>query len=197
MSILSSEGPVNGSERLQLLRAELGLRIKNDLQNAAAINTNASALAQNLSRVHEILKDGIVDGGQSPAARALLLSLAIVARLLSDNAALADDNNVFAAELLLKLTNQADVKTLELAELVEGDSQDNSLLAIVNLKLLGTKNVKVTELCLQFSIAHVGEELSNLRECYRKSDIERYARHSKPATQTGQGFPCEYVLRYS
>ena len=165
MSILSSEGPVNGSERLQLLRAELGLRIKNDLQNAAALNTNASALAQNLRRVHEILKDGIVDGGQSPAARALLLSLSVVAGLLSNNAALADDNNVLATELLLEFSYQADVKTLELAELVEGHGQDDSLLAIVNLELLSTKNVEVTELSLQFAVAHVGKELSNLKCC--------------------------------
>ena len=165
MSILASQRLVHGSECLELLEAELGLRVKNDLQNAAAVNTNASALAQNLGRVHEILKDSIMNSGQSPAAGALLLSLAVVARLLSDNAALADDNNVLATELLLELANQADVKTLELAELVEGDGQDNSLLAIVNLELLGTKNVEVAELSLEFSIAHVDQELSDLSNC--------------------------------
>ena len=165
MSILSSKGPVHGSEGLELLGAELGLRIENDLQNAATIGANASALAQNLSGVHEILKDGIVDGGQSPAARALLLSLSVVAGLLSNNAALADDNNVLATELLLEFSYQADVKTLELAELVEGHGQDDSLLAIVNLELLSTKNVEVTELSLQFAVAHVGKELSNLKCC--------------------------------
>ena len=164
MSILAREGPVNGSKCLQLLGAELGLRIENDLQNAASINTDASALAQNFSRVHEILKDGIVNGSQSPAARALLLCLAVVAGLLSDNTAFADNHNVLATELLLKLTNQADVKTLELAELVEGDGQNNSLLAIINLELLGTKNVEVAELSLHFAIAHVGKELSNLTQ---------------------------------
>lgn len=165
MSILSSKGLVHGSECLELLGAELGLRIEDNLQNAATIGTNASALAQNLSGVHEILKDGIVDGGQSPAARALLLSLSVVAGLLSNNAALADDNNVLATELLLKFSYQADVKTLELAELVEGHGQDDSLLAIVNLELLSTKNVEVTELSLQFAVAHVGKELSNLKCC--------------------------------
>jgi hypothetical protein len=164
VSILAREGPVNGSKCLQLLGAELGLRIENDLQNAASINTDASALAQNFSRVHEILKDGIVNGSQSPAARALLLCLAVVAGLLSDNTAFADNHNVLATELLLKLTNQADVKTLELAELVEGDGQNNSLLAIINLELLGTKNVEVAELSLHFAIAHVGKELSNLTQ---------------------------------
>jgi hypothetical protein len=164
VSILAREGPVNGSKCLQLLGAELGLRIENDLQNAASINTDASARAQNLSRVHEILKDGIVNGSQSPAARALLLCLAVVAGLLSDNTAFADNHNVLATELLLKLTNQADVKTLELAELVEGDGQDNSLLAIINLELLGTKNVEVAKLSLHFAIAHVGKELSNLTQ---------------------------------
>ena len=165
MSILSSKGLVHGSECLELLGAELGLRIEDNLQNAATIGTNASALAQNLSGVHEILKDGIVDGGQSPAARALLLSLSVVAGLLSNNAALADDNNVLATELLLEFSYQADVKTLELAELVEGHGQDDSLLAIVNLELLSTKNVEVTELSLQFAVAHVGKELSNLKCC--------------------------------
>ena len=166
MSILARKGPVNSSKSLELLGAEFGLRIKNDLQNAAAINTNASALAQNLSRVHEILKDGIVDGGQSPAARALLLCLAVVAGLLGDDAALADDNDVLAAELLLELTNQADVKTLKLAELVEGDGQNNSLLAIINLELFGTENVEVIELGLHVTIAHVGKELSDLQQGY-------------------------------
>lgn len=165
MSILSSKGLVHGSECLELLGAELGLRIEDNLQNAATIGTNASALAQNLSGVHEILKDGIVDGGQSPAARALLLSLSVVAGLLSNNAALADDNNVLATELLLEFSYQADVKTLELAELVEGHGQDDSLLAIVNLELLSTKNVEITELSLQFAVAHVGKELSNLKCC--------------------------------
>ena len=166
MSILAREGPVNGSKCLQLLGAELGLRIENDLQNAASINTNASALAQNFSRVHEILKDGIVNGSQSPAARALLLCLAVVAGLLGDDAALADDNDVLTAELLLELTNQADVKTLKLAELVEGDGQNNSLLAIINLELFGTENVEVIELGLHVTIAHVGKELSDLQQGY-------------------------------
>ena len=166
MSILASKGPVHGSEGLELLGAELGLRIENDLQNAATIGTNASALAQNLSGVHEILKDSIMHSGQSPAARALLLSLAIVPGLLGDDAALADDNDVLAAELLLELTNQADVKTLKLAELVEGDGQNNSLLAIINLELFGTENVEVIELGLHVTIAHVGKELSDLQQGY-------------------------------
>ena len=164
VSILASQGLVHGSKSLKLLGAKLSLRVEDDFQNAATINTDASALAQNLSGVHEVLKNGIVNGSQSPAARALLLSLAVVARLLSDNAALADDNNVLATELLLELANQADVKTLELAELVEGDGQDNSLLAIVNLELLGTKNVEVAELSLHFAVAHIGKELRYLNE---------------------------------
>ena len=165
VSILASQGLVHGSKSLKLLGAKLSLRVEDDLQNAATINTNASALAQNLSGVHQVLKNGIVNGSQSPAARALLLCLAVVAGLLGDNAALADDNNVLATELLLEFSDQADVKTLELAELVEGDGQDDSLLAIVNLELLSTKNVEVTELSLQFAVAHVGKEPSNLKCC--------------------------------
>ena len=166
VSILASQGLVHGSKSLKLLGAKLSLRVEDDLQNAATINTNASALAQNLSGVHQVLKNGIVNGSQSPAARALLLCLAVVAGLLSDNTAFADNHNVLATELLLKLTNQADVKTLELAELVEGDGQNNSLLAIINLELLGTKNVEVAELSLHFAIAHVGKELSDLQQGY-------------------------------
>ena len=165
VSILASQGLVHGSKSLKLLGAKLSLRVEDDLQNAATINTNASALAQNLSGVHQVLKNGIVNGSQSPAARALLLCLAVVAGLLGDNAALADDNNVLATELLLQLTNQADVKTLKLAEFVEGDGQNNSLLAIINLELLGTENVEVVELGLHVTIAHVGKELSDLWGC--------------------------------
>ena len=164
VSILASQGLVHGSKSLKLLGAKLSLRVEDDLQNAATINTNASALAQNLSRVHEILKDCIVHGSQSAAARALLLCLAVVPGLLGDDAALANDDNVLASELLLELTDQADVKTLELAELVEGDGQNNSLLAIINLKLLGSKNVEVAELSLHFAVAHIGKELRYLNE---------------------------------
>ena len=166
VSILASQGLVHGSKSLKLLGAKLSLRVEDDLQNAATINTNASALAQNLSGVHQVLKNGIVNGSQSPAARALLLCLAVVAGLLGDDAALADDNDVLAAELLLELTNQADVKTLKLAELVEGDGQNNSLLAIINLELFGTENVEVIELGLHVTIAHVGKELSDLQQGY-------------------------------
>jgi len=164
VSILASKGPVHGSECLELLGAELGLRIEDDLEDAATVDADASALAQNLSRVHEILKDCIVHGSQSAAARALLLCLAVVPGLLGDDAALANDDNVLASELLLELTDQADVKTLELAELVEGDGQNNSLLAIINLKLLGSKNVEVAELSLHFAVAHIGKELRYLNE---------------------------------
>ena len=166
VSILASQRLVHGSKSLKLLGAKLSLWVEDDLQNAATINTNASALAQNLSGVHQVLKNGIVNGSQSPAARALLLCLAVVAGLLGDNAALANDNNVLATELLLELTNQADVKTLKLAELVEGDGQNNSLLAIINLELFGTENVEVIELGLHVTIAHVGKELSDLQQGY-------------------------------
>lgn len=85
------------------------LLVKDDLEELAAVLLGADALANNLNRVAEIGKDGVVDGGQSAGTGTLLLlgvAGASGALGAGENAARSKDQDVAVGELLLELTGQ-------------------------------------------------------------------------------------------
>ena len=108
LDLLAGEPLVDGGEGVDLV-LDVGrlLRVEVHLDDLAAVEAVARVLAHNLGRVHEVLEDRLVHGGERSAARALLLRLPLAGGRLAHNPALADDDDVLARELLLKLSGES------------------------------------------------------------------------------------------
>lgn len=136
------------------------LLVEDDLEVLGAVLLGAEALADDLDGVDEVGQDGVVDGGQSAGAGALLLlgvARAGGALGAGQDAARGQDQDVAVGELLLQLTGQAVgvgrqywvalvnmikmerslplLDTVETLQERDGDKDDNSLLAVANLDL--------------------------------------------------------------
>lgn len=114
------------------------LLIQDYLQSLAAIFFGTDALADNLNWVDEITKDGIVDSSESSGTRTLLSlgSAGSVAALWArENAASSEDYDVTVRELLLKLTGETLLDSVEACKGWDGDKDDNSLLAVADFNL--------------------------------------------------------------
>ena len=86
------------------------LLVQDNLEGLAAVLLGTDTLADNLDGVDEVAEDGVVDGGQSARAGALLgLVGARVDGALGagQDTALSNEEDVAVRELLLKLTGQA------------------------------------------------------------------------------------------
>lgn len=85
------------------------LLVEDDLEDLGVVLLGADALADDLDGVDEVGEDGVVDGGQSPGARALLGlggAAAVAALGARQDAAGSDDQHVAVGELLLELTGE-------------------------------------------------------------------------------------------
>lgn len=88
------------------------LLVEDDLEDLGAILLGAQTLSDNLDRVDEVGKDGVVHSGQSTRTWALLglAGAAAVAALgARQDAARGNDEDVAVGELLLKLTGEATI----------------------------------------------------------------------------------------
>lgn len=86
------------------------LLVEDDLEGLGAVLLGAEALADDLDGVDEVGQDGVVDGGQSAGAGALLLlGVARAGGSLGagQDAARGEDQDVAVGELLLQLTGEA------------------------------------------------------------------------------------------
>lgn len=86
------------------------LLIENDLEDLATILLGAQPLSDNLDGVDEISEDGVVHGGQSTRAWALLglrSATAVAALGAGQNTARCNDDDVTVRELLLEFTGEA------------------------------------------------------------------------------------------
>lgn len=85
------------------------LLVEDDLEDLGVVLLGADALADDLDGVDEVGEDGVVDGSQSPGARALLGlggAAAVAALGAGQDAAGSDDQHVAVGELLLELTGE-------------------------------------------------------------------------------------------
>lgn len=113
-----------------------------------AVQLDADALADDLSRVHEILQDGVVHVGERARARARLLHTRL-ARLLLENAALGAHDHMLAAELLLQLTHNTALDAVEVLQQRHGDEDNDRLTASADIDLLGGGDVDLAQIRLQ------------------------------------------------
>lgn len=84
------------------------LGVKEDLDNLVAILLCAHTLADNLGGEYKVGQDGVVDRGESPGARTLLLDTTAAARQ-RENTALCHEHNMAVREFLLKLTGKSNI----------------------------------------------------------------------------------------
>jgi len=117
-----------------------------------AIDANADAAVNNFGGVDNILEEGVMDGSEGARVGALLGGDAVSLGLLGENAALAEDDDVAARELLLELVHDALLDAVEVLDEAERDEDNHSLLAITEIDLLGARNLDRLELGLELSV---------------------------------------------
>lgn len=107
--VLAAESAVDGREGVELvLKQVLVLGVKVGLAELGAVLGDAGAAAGDLGREDEVVERSVLDGGQGARAGALLAELGVrLARLLGQDAALADEDDVLVRQLLLELAGEA------------------------------------------------------------------------------------------
>lgn len=113
--LLAAEGAVDGREGVELVLEEvLVLGVEVGLAELGAVLGDAGAAAGDLGGEDKVVEGGVLDGRESARAGALLAELGVrLARLLGEDAALADEDDVLVAELLLELTGEATESNLD------------------------------------------------------------------------------------
>ena len=71
------------------------------------------------------------------------------------NSLTPSSTDIISPELLLQLADKSGLDLVEVLKLSEGDEDDNSLAAATDLELLGSRDVKITEISLQLVGRHL------------------------------------------
>lgn len=137
---------VDAGESFELvLNVNLVLGVKEDLEGLGSVNLAPSPLSNNLSREHEVLKNSILHLGEGAAAGAGSLGAGHPSVALAKDGPVGDDHYVLARELLLKLADDLGLDLVELGEKLEGDGDDDGLLGVGDIDLLGGGDPKLGE----------------------------------------------------
>ena len=114
------------------------LLIENDLQDLASVLLCSESLSNNLDWVNDVGENGLVDRGQSSAARTLLSlrgARSVGSLGAGEDATRSDEQNVAVGELLLELTGQTLLNLVEAAEERDGDEDNDRTLAVADFEL--------------------------------------------------------------
>jgi hypothetical protein len=105
--VLASELTIDLAKSIDLVvNTSTLLGIKENLDNLVAVLLRTYTLADDLGGVDKITKDSVMDGGESPTARTLLLDARAATRKRED-ATLSNEDDVAVGELLLELTGES------------------------------------------------------------------------------------------
>ena len=115
--------------------------VEMNLEETSSVETETNPLADNLGGVDEVIEDSTVNGHQSAASWALLLLLVHFPSGLGQNPPLSDKDDMFTREFLLQFTDQAGLNLLEGLQLRHWHENNDRLLALADLDLLGSSNV--------------------------------------------------------
>jgi hypothetical protein len=168
VDVAASEAAVDLGVGVQaVVNATTLLFVKDDLEGLAAVLLGADTLTDDLDGVGEIGKDSVVDSSESAGTGALLLlGVAAAGRTLGagQDAARGEDQDMAVGELLLELTGEALLHTVETGQGRDGDKDDNSLLAVANLDLTSRDKLKRSQSNLQVGSVglEIEESLSNV-----------------------------------
>lgn len=135
----TSQFPVNLRVSIEsVVHATTLFLVQDDLENLASIFLRSESLSNNLNRIDHIGEDGIVNGGQSSAARTLLGKAgagAVGALGARQDAARGKDQNMTVRELLLQLAGQTLLDLVEAGEEGDRDKDDDGALAVADFEL--------------------------------------------------------------
>lgn len=135
-----------------VLNVSLLVLVKMHLEQPGAIETETNPLSDDFGRVDEVVQNRTMNSHERAAARTLLLLLVHLTGGLGQDPPLGDEDHVLAGELLLQLADQPGLDLLEGLELRHRHENDNSLLALADLDLLGGRDVELTEVALQVRV---------------------------------------------
>mmetsp|Transcript_66635 Transcript_66635/g.146059 ORF Transcript_66635/g.146059 Transcript_66635/m.146059 type:complete len:203 (-) Transcript_66635:42-650(-) len=127
----------------------LVLGIKNDLQQLAAIKGDACALANNLSRSHQIFQNGLVHRCQGAAAWSDLQALA--PKVLVQDGPVGHKHHMLAVELLLQLSDETALDLLHNLPNTEREVDHHGHASLAHLNILGTRDVDILQLGLDIA----------------------------------------------
>jgi hypothetical protein len=146
-----------------VFEVRLLLVVKVHAENLGAINLHALALVNNLRREDEVIEDSVMHSSEGTADRAHLGSTLSRALWLVENAAVGQENDVFAIELLLELTDKLGLDVLYVLEKRNRNKDDDGLLVTTYILFFSTSDVDLTELSLKLSVAElkIKERLGN------------------------------------
>ena len=140
--VLTSQLLIHPSKRFQLvLRLRLLRRIQLHLQQLRTIQSVSLSLSHNLSRVHQILEQTRVHGGQRSRTRSR--SRKVCSRHRA-NSSVTDENNVLVRELLFQLSHQSLLDLMERLQVPVWNVYDNRG-AVGNRNFCRTANEEVLE----------------------------------------------------
>jgi hypothetical protein len=146
------------------LNVGLVASIKVNLEDTTSVNLASGALSSDLSGVHNIFKDGILNRSESTRTGAQSFGLLGTSIALAEDVTLGYNDEVLSRELLLQFTYKTSLDLLEgLLELV-GHVNNGSLASGAAVNFLGSKDEEVTEGSLELGGGklEVEEFLGNL-----------------------------------
>lgn len=135
-----------------VINTSLLLLIQDNLQDLGAIFLGTETLANDLDGEDEVGQDSIVDGGQCSGTGSLLgeRGAGTVGTLWAgENAAGGEEEDVTVGELLLELTGETLLNSVEALKGRNGDKDDNSLLAVVDFNLLSRDELQRSQRSLE------------------------------------------------
>jgi len=146
------------------LNISLVTSIKVHLKNTASVHLASGALSSDLSRINNILENGILNSCKSTRARSQSLRLLRTCVTLAENVTLSNNDHVTSRKFLLQLSHETCLDLLEGLLEFEWDVNDNGFEPRAAVNLLGRSDVEVTKGRLQFGGGHleVEELLGNL-----------------------------------
>mmetsp|Transcript_56870 Transcript_56870/g.122106 ORF Transcript_56870/g.122106 Transcript_56870/m.122106 type:complete len:203 (-) Transcript_56870:9-617(-) len=129
----------------------LVLRVQEHLQSLAPINCDTSSLAHNLGRSHDVIKNLVVDTGQSAAPGSNAHAGIVLTEVLVQHRTLRNQHHVPLVNLLLQLPNKSPLDLANTRPMLVGNGNHNSLdvaSGLFHLHLLCGSNANVPQLSL-------------------------------------------------
>jgi len=145
-SVFASQFLINRLESVQFMfNVGLIFAIQVNFVVSRAVEPVSEALSNNIGRIGEILQDGVVNSSESPAPRSLLEFDVVVSAGLGQDGSLGDDDDVFAAEFLLELADEASLNLMICREERIWDKNHDGLLIAGDGDLPGPAEVEGAE----------------------------------------------------
>jgi hypothetical protein len=158
-NLLCGEFSVDGSEGLELsLDIGLVLAVKENLHDTLSVNLYAGTLTNNLGRVHNVVQDSLLNCCESSGTRARSLCPLVTSVGLAQNCSLGDNNDVTSRELLLQFADESQLNLVERSQKLERNIDNNGLLAVSAVNILGSGNVQIAKGGLKLSRGHLKVE---------------------------------------